>query len=133
MPAQITVRELLEFKRGEIHWIGPDATVFEAIKTMSEAKIGALPVIEAGALVGIFSERDYARRIILEGKASKETPVREVMTASVTSISPEQTVKQCMAMMTKSHFRHLPVIEGGSVVGIISIGDIVRAILMSIL
>jgi CBS domain-containing protein len=133
MAEETTVQRLLESKEGKVYTIAPEATVFDALKVLSEAKIGALPVIEDGKLVGMFSERDYARKIILEGKHSKTTPVREVMTADVCSVSPGQTVKECMTLMNKNRFRHLPVIEGGAVVGMISIGDIVRAVLMSLL
>lgn len=133
MVAEITVQQLLEEKGHEVHSVPPDATVFEALKILSEAKIGALPVIEAGKLVGIFSERDYARKIILEGKASKDTKIREVMTASVCCVSPGQSLKECMALINKNRFRHLPVVEGGKVVGIVSIGDVVRALVTSLL
>ena len=133
MPEETTVQQLLDEKQGEVHSVGPDDTVFEALTILAEAKIGALPVLEEGKLVGIFSERDYARKIILEGKQSKDTPVRDVMTTDVRCISPDETAKECMALMTKNHFRHLPVLEGDSLVGIVSIGDIVRALLMSLL
>lgn len=133
MAEEITVQQLLDTKAGKVYSIAPDATVFEALKVMSEAKIGALPVIQEGRLVGIFSERDYARKIILEGKHSKDTHVREVMTASVSCVSPEQTIKECMALMNQNRFRHLPVVQGEALVGIVSIGDVVRAILMSLL
>ena len=133
MPADTTVQQLLDAKESKVHTITSGATVFEAIKMLSTAKIGVLPVIEEGKLVGIFSERDYARKIILEGKTSKDTLVREIMTTSVCSVSPDQTVKECMALMNKNRFRHLPVVEGETVVGIVSIGDIVREILMSLL
>ena len=133
MPGTTTVQQLLDAKQSEVHSVGPDNTVFEALTILAEAKIGALPVLEEGKLVGIFSERDYARKIILEGKHSKETRIREVMTAGVQHISPDRTARECMALMTKNHFRHLPVLEGDSLVGIVSIGDIVRALLMSLL
>ncbi len=133
MPATITVQQLLDDKGDKIHCTVPDATVFDALKTLSDARIGALPVVEDKKLVGIFSERDYARKIILEGKFSKDTLVRDVMTTEVTCVSPDQTAKQCMALMTKHHFRHLPVIKDDALVGVVSIGDMVRAVLMSIL
>jgi len=100
---------------------------------LSEAKIGALPVIEDGKLVGIFSERDYARKIIVEGRRSEGTLIREAMTAGVRYVSPDQTIKECMTLMNKNRFRHLPVVEGLAVVGIVSIGDVVREVLMSLL
>ena len=133
MQASITVQQLLDSKGTEIYSVTPDATVFEALRVMSEAKIGALPVLRGGKLVGMFSERDYARKIVLAGKYSKDTQVSEVMTASVCHVSSEQTVKECMALMNKNRFRHLPVLEGEEVVGVISIGDIVRALVISLL
>lgn len=133
MPEKTTVQQLLDNKENKIYSITPDATVFDALKVLSEAKIGALIVVEKGNLVGMFSERDYARKIILEGKASRDTKISEIMTASVTHVSPDQTVKECMALMNKNRFRHLPVLKDGNIVGVISIGDIVRAILMSLL
>jgi len=133
MSADITVQELLKAKSIRVYSTTPDARVIDALRVLSEAKIGALLVLEGGKLVGIFSERDYARKIILEGKQSKDTQIREVMTTEVQCVSAEKTVKECMALMTKNHFRHLPVVKNGDVVGIVSIGDIVRAILMSLL
>jgi len=133
MSATTTVQELLEAKHDKIHCVGPDDTVFEALKVMSDVKIGALLVLEEGKLVGMFSERDYARKVILEGKASKDTKVKEVMTKDVCHVALGQNVKECMALMNKNRFRHLPVVDGGEVVGLVSIGDIVRAILMSLL
>ncbi|HUT11471.1 MAG TPA: CBS domain-containing protein [Thermoguttaceae bacterium] len=133
MSVDITVQELLDSKGTQVFSTTPDAKVIDALRILSEAKIGALLVLEDGKLVGIFSERDYARKIILEGKQSKDTQIREVMTTEVQCVSAEKTVKQCMALMTKNHFRHLPVLRDGEVVGMISIGDIVRAILMSAL
>jgi len=133
MAAETTVRELLQSKEKPLHTIGPDALVFDALREMFEAKIGALLVMEEGKLVGIFSERDYARKIILEGKSSKGTKIRDVMTSDVRCVSPEQSVRECMALMNKNRFRHLPVVQDGNVIGIVSIGDVVRAILMSLL
>ena len=133
MPTDKTVQQLLDSKESKVYTITSGATVFEAIKMLSEAKIGVLPVVEEGKLVGIFSERDYARKIILEDKTSKNTLVREIMTTNVSCVSPDQTVKECMALMNKNRFRHLPVVEGEAVVGIVSIGDIVREILISLL
>ena len=133
MAAEVTVQQLLDTKPSKVYSVAPDATVLQGLKVMSEAKIGALPVIEEERLVGIFSERDYARRIILEGRHSKDTQIRDVMTASVCCVSPDETIKECMALMNKNRFRHLPVVQGDVVVGIVSIGDVVRAILMSLL
>ena len=132
MPTTITVQQLLDTKGDAVHSVSPHATVLEAIKILAEAKIGALPVIDEGKLVGIFSERDYAHKIILEGRYSKDTHVKEVMTTKVCTVTLEQTVQECMILMNKNRFRHLPVIENGKVVGVVSIGDFVRAILMSL-
>lgn len=133
MPTQITVQQLLDSKGGDLYTIAPEATVFEALKVMSDARIGALAVVKEGKLVGMFSERDYARKIILEGKASKQTQVQEVMSSNVCFVSPEQTVRQCMVLMNKNRFRHLPVVQDDALVGVVSIGDIVRALLISLL
>ncbi len=121
-----TVRQLLQKKGSEIFSIGPGATVLEALKLMAEKDVGALVVLDGSRLVGIFSERDYARKIVLHGKFSKETAVKEIMTTRVLCVEPSNTVEQCMALMTQRHIRHLPVLEGEKVVGLISIGDIVK-------
>ena len=131
--AENTVRQILEDKGRNVYSIAPDATVFDGLKVLDKARIGALPVVEKGRLVGIFSERDYARKIILEGKHSEETQIREVMTTNVSCVSPDHTIKECMILMNKNRFRHLPIVEGEAVVGIVSIGDVLRAILMSLL
>jgi CBS domain-containing protein len=109
--------------------VTPDTSVFDALKVMAEKNIGALLVVEGGQLAGIFSERDYARKVILKGKSSKEMSVREVMTDKVDCVHPSETVRGCMALMTEKHHRHLPVLEEGKVVGMISIGDVVKAII----
>ncbi len=121
-----TVRQLLQKKGSEVFSIGPEATVLEALKLMAEKDVGALVVLDGGRLVGIFSERDYARKIVLHGKFSNDTAVKEIMTARVLCVEPSNTVEQCMALMTQRHIRHLPVLEGEKVVGLISIGDIVK-------
>jgi len=123
-----TIRQILD-QRPAIYTVDPDATVLEALKGLEEKNVGALLVMKGERLVGIFSERDYARRMILHGRSSKETAVREVMTTEVFTISPDATAGECMAHMTDRHIRHLPVLEGGRVVGVISIGDIVRAVM----
>ena len=123
-----TIRQILASKP-EIYSIDPEATVFEALGLMGEKNIGALLVMKGEQLVGIFSERDYARRMILQGRSSRETPVREVMTPQVFVITPETTSGECMMHMTDRHIRHLPVVDGGRVVGVISIGDVVRSVI----
>ena len=124
-----TVRHILETKGGEIWHIKPDESVLDAIKLMAEKKIGALLVMENENLVGIISERDYARKVILLGKSSRETPVSEIMTAEVVNTEPLETVEDCMKLMTDKRIRHLPVIEDGKVVGVLSIGDLVKEII----
>lgn len=124
-----TVTQLLRGKGHEILSVSPETTVFEALKVMAEKNVGALLAVEGDRLVGIFSERDYARKVILKGKSSKDTPVREVMSCDVLYVRPEQTVEECMALMTDKRVRHLPVLEEGRLVGLISIGDVVKAII----
>jgi CBS domain-containing protein len=123
-----TIRQILE-RKAEIYAIEPGATVLEALRLMEEKNIGALLVMDGTQLVGIFSERDYARRMILQGRTSRETPVRDVMTPEVFVITPDTTSGECMTHMTDRHIRHLPVVEGGRVVGVISIGDVVRSVI----
>jgi CBS domain-containing protein len=123
-----TIRQILTGKP-DIYSIDPEATVLDALRLMEQKNIGALLVMRGGSLAGIFSERDYARRMILHGRSSKETLVREVMTSDVFVISPDTTSGECMVHMTDRHIRHLPVVEGGRVVGVISIGDVVRTVI----
>jgi CBS domain-containing protein len=123
------VKYILDSKGNEIWYIKPDDSVLDAIKMMAEKQIGALLVMENEELVGILSERDYARKVILKGKSSRETPVKDIMTAEVVCADPLQTVEQCMEIMTEKHIRHLPVRDGGKVVGVLSIGDLVKAII----
>jgi len=124
-----TVRQLLDSKPADVHSIAPDAPVIDALRLMAERHIGAVVVCHARQLAGIVSERDYARKVILQGRASSDTPVHEIMTADVVTVSPTATVAQCMQLMTDHRIRHLPVVVDGDVVGIVSIGDLVRAVI----
>lgn len=121
------VKQILKEKGRRFWSVAPDTMVYDALKLMAEKNIGALLVLEKEKLVGIMSERDYARKVILKGKSSLDTPVREVMTPKVFFVRPEQTVEECMALMTDKHIRHLPVMVGDEVVGVVSIGDVVKA------
>ena len=125
----LTVKKILERKGHEIHSIQPDAAAYEALRIMADKNVGALVVMEGKKLVGIFSERDYARKVILKGKSSKSTPVRDLMTEEVHTVHPDDTVEVCMLHMTDKRIRHLPVLENRSVIGVISIGDVVREII----
>jgi CBS domain-containing protein len=124
-----TVRELLQAKGYDIWSVAPDDSVYDALKLMAGKNVGAVLVIGAGNLVGILSERDYARKVILKGKTSRDTPVREIMTEKVVYVRPDQTSAECMALMTDKRVRHLPVIENDQLIGIISIGDVVKEII----
>ena len=124
-----TVRQLLEAKAPEVFAIGPGAPVFDAIGLMADKRIGALLVMDAGKLVGIVSERDYARKVVLQGRSSKDTPVRDIMTAQVTTVGLDHNSDQCMQIVTERRIRHLPVVDGDSVLGVVSIGDLVKAVI----
>lgn len=124
-----TVRQLLQGKTTGVYTIGPNAPVIDALKQMAEREIGALPVVENEKLVGILSERDYARKVILQGKSSRDTPVCEIMTTRVVCVGPQRTVEECMALMTDKRIRHLPVIEHGNLIGVLSIGDLVKEVI----
>ncbi|TFG66935.1 MAG: CBS domain-containing protein [Gemmatimonadales bacterium] len=124
-----TLQRVIETKGDQIFSIGPDASVFDALTEMSARDVGALLVLENGKVVGIFSERDYARKIILVGKSSHETPVREIMTARVVCARPDLTLEECLALMTDKRIRHLPVMDGEDLVGVVSIGDLVKGII----
>jgi CBS domain-containing protein len=125
----ITIRQLLDQKGGDVVSIHPDATVFDAVAKMAENDIGSLVVIDREGLAGIITERHYARNVVLKGKTSPATPVREIMEKKVITVRPEQFVEECMALMTEKRVRHLPVMEGGKLAGIISIGDLVKSII----
>lgn len=123
------IKELLREKGGSVWSIGPDASVYDAIAMMAERNIGALLVMEADRLVGVMSERDYARKVILAGRASRDTKVGDVMTSRVIFADPTETVEECMALMTDKHIRHLPVMEDGELLGLVSIGDLVKEVI----
>lgn len=129
MNLQDTISLVLKSKGGQVFSIEPEASVYQAIERMAEKGVGALAVTSGGRLVGMLSERDYARKVILKGKLSKETPVSEIMTGKVITGSPSDTVDECMRVMTDHHIRHLPVVEGERVVGMLSIGDLVKWII----
>jgi CBS domain-containing protein len=125
-----TVKHILEAKGAEVHTIGPSDSVLDALEMMADKEVGALVVTEGeGRIVGLLSERDYARKVVLLGRVSKETPTRDIMTAEVVCVSPEQSVDTCMGLMTQRRFRHLPVVVDERLAGIISIGDVVKAII----
>ena len=123
------VSQILQTKGSKSWTIAPDATVFDALSIMAEKDIGSLVVVEGEEVIGIFSERDYSRKVILQGKSSKNTLIKEIMTPDVICIQPNQTVAKCMALMTEKHIRHLPVLAEGKLAGVISIGDVVKAII----
>lgn len=124
-----TVRQLLRTKGNEIWSVAPQATVYEALQIMSEKDVGALLVLDKGNLVGIFSERDYARKLILKGRFSKDTTVTDLMTHEVLYVEPQSTIEDCMALMTAKRIRHLPVLEKERLIGIVTIGDVVKQII----
>jgi CBS domain-containing protein len=124
-----TVAQLLQDKGRAVWTIAPDATVYDALSLMAAKNVGALVVVEGARVVGILSERDYARKVILKGKFSKDTRVREIMTEKVYFVRPEQTIEECMAVMTAEHIRHLPVLTDDRLTGIVSIGDVVRVMI----
>lgn len=123
------VSEILERKGNKVWTIGPDSTILDALELMAEKRIGALVVAEESVPIGIFSERDYARKVVLRGRSSRTSMVSEVMTSDPCCIPPERTADECMALMTEKRIRHLPVVEGKQLVGIISIGDVVKTVL----
>ena len=125
----ITIEKILNNKDKQIWSVEPKTSIFEALKIMSDKEVGALLVLEDEKLVGIFSERDYARKVILKGKSSKNTQVGELMTKKVLYIDPEKTINDCMVIMTAKHVRHLPVIENDKVIGMVTIGDVINQII----
>jgi CBS domain-containing protein len=124
-----TVRSVLQSKGNDIWSTALDTLVFDALKVMAEKNVGALLVMEGNQLIGIFSERDYARKVVLKGESSHNIAIRNVMTSGVISVTPDQSIEDCMALMTGKHIRHLPVLENSKLVGLISIGDVVKAII----
>jgi CBS domain-containing protein len=129
MHTSITVSQVLKAKGHGFHAIGPEATAYDALEIMAEKNVGALLVIEHGNLAGVFSERDYARKVILKGKSSKSTKVRELMSSPPITIGPQTSLRECMVLMTENHIRHLPVIHDGVLLGVMSIGDVVNAVI----
>src|SRR5690349_18450915 len=119
-----TVRDILQMKGNAVYSISPDQSVYDALEFLEEKNLGCLVVVENEKLVGVFTERDYARKVVLKGKASKDTPVRDIMTGKVIVVTPTTSIETCMQMMTEKHIRHLPVVESGKLVGLISIGDL---------
>ena len=125
-----TVNELLKTKPDRtVHAIAPDAPVLDAVKLMAEKRIGALLAMEGERVVGIVTERDYARKVVLKGRSSKETPVRDIMTSAVMYVRPDQSSEECMVLMTEKRLRHLPVMDGDRLVGMVSIGDLVKEVI----
>lgn len=124
-----TVQQILQDKGGSTYSVGPTTTVLDALKLMAERNVSAVLVTEGERLVGIFTERDYARKVVLKGLASKDTKVGDLMTQNILTVSPSHTIDDCMAIMTKNHIRHLPVVDHGRLSGIISIGDAVKSVI----
>lgn len=127
MEGTTTVAQVLRSKGHQVWSVAPDTSVFEALRKMADHGVGALLVMDGNALAGIVSERDYARKVILMGRASRDTPVRDVMSEDLVTVTPESTMQDCMARMTEHHIRHLPVLRDGMVIGLVSIGDVVKA------
>jgi CBS domain-containing protein len=126
MRYETPIRFVLGAKSSDVYWLPPDASVYQAIELMATKSIGAVLVLEEGKLVGIMSERDYARKVILKGKSSRETPIKEIMSSPVIFVTPDCRVDEAMSLMTERRIRHLPIVEHGRVVGVVSIGDLVK-------
>ena len=124
-----TLKQLLEAKGRDVYSIAPDALVFDALQLMADKSVGALIVMEGGKIAGILSERDYARKVILHGESSHDIQVRDIMTSKVFTVHPGQTVEECMGLMTEKRIRHLPVTEGERLIGVLSIGDLVKEVI----
>jgi CBS domain-containing protein len=124
-----SIKQVLQSKGHDICSIGPDASVYDAIAKMAQEEVGALVVLEGESLVGVVSERDYARKVVLQGRSSRDTKIRDIMTTRVAYARPDQSVEECMATMTEKRIRHLPVMEGDKLLGVISIGDLVKSIM----
>jgi len=124
-----SARQLISDKGYELYSVNPDTMVYDAINLMTEAKVGALLVMEGNKLAGIISERDYTRKVILETRSSRETPVKDIMTSNVLTVTPDQTIEDCMKIMSENHIRHLPVAENGEPIGVLSVMDVVKNII----
>ncbi|MEX2517252.1 MAG: CBS domain-containing protein [Gammaproteobacteria bacterium] len=124
-----TVRQILEGKGYEIYSVNPDDMVIDAIRLMAEAKVGALLVLDNGQMAGIISERDYTRKVILNSRSSQTTKVNEIMTSGVVYVTPEQTIEDCLVLMSEHHIRHLPIVENGKPIGLLSVMDVVKSII----
>lgn len=129
MQVRRTVRQLLQDKGYAVWSIHPEASVLEALKLMADKNVGSLVVLEDAAVVGVFTERDYARKVILLGRASRDLPVREIMTSELITVGPDATLADCMRLMTENRVRHLPVMDAGRQIGLVSIGDVVKAVM----
>ncbi len=129
MHSTITIEQVLQRKGHDFFAISPGATAYEALELMAEKNIGALLVVEDGRLTGVFSERDYARKVILKGKSSKNTTVGELMSCPPICAGPALTIRDCMALMTTNHIRHLPVVQDGALIGLVSLGDVVKMVI----
>lgn len=125
----VTVNDLLASKPPALWTVAPDATVYQALEILAEKDVGALPVVEDGELKGMFSERDYARKVVLKGRASRDVPVSDLMTTSLVCVSASDSIDDCMVLMTERRVRHLPVMDGNRLVGIVTIGDVVKKVI----